>query len=135
MNLKKQSATKDKLKENSNIVTLLKGSIIAIIITMIGLFILSLVLTYTSVSEEVSTPVIMAIMGISILIGSIISSRKVSKNGMINGGLVGIIYILSIFLLSSICGSGFGMNMYTILTMIIAVVAGIIGGIIGINIK
>ena len=122
MNLKKQSATKDKLKENSNIVTLLKGSIIAIIIT-------------TSVSEEVSTPVIMAIMGISILIGSIISSRKVSKNGMINGGLVGIIYILSIFLLSSICGSGFGMNMYTILTMVIAVVAGIIGGIIGINIK
>lgn len=135
MNLKKQNATKDKIKEDSNIVTLLKGSIIAVIITMIGLFILSLVLTYTSVSEKVSTPVIMALMGISILIGSIISSRKVSKNGMINGGLVGIIYILSIFLLSSICGNGFGMNMYTIITMVIATMAGIIGGVIGINIK
>lgn len=135
MNLKKQAVTKEKAKTDSNIIVVLKGSIIAVLITLVGLFILSIILTYTSVSEKISNPIIIAITGISILISSIISSRKVTKNGMVNGGFVGFIYILTIFLLSSILGAGFSFNMYTLLTIIIAAIAGIIGGIIGINIK
>lgn len=135
MNLKKQLGTKDKTKTDSNIIIILKGSVTSIIITLLGLLILSIVLTYTNVSENLSMPIIMIITGISILIGSIISSRKVTKNGMVNGGMVGLIYILTIYLLSSIVVTGFSFNMYTIITIIIAVIAGIIGGIIGINTK
>lgn len=131
---------KGSIKENKNnteeksICRILKGSVVAIIITLVGLLILSLILTYTSANENVSLPTIIIITAISIIIGSIISSKKISKRGMLNGGIVGFIYIAAIYILSSIITTGFRFNMYTLIMFIVAIVAGIIGGIIGVNI-
>ena len=117
-----------------NLIKILKGSIISIVITIVLLLIFSALLAYTNLNENVSTYVIIAIMGISIIIGSLISTRKVKKNGMINGELVGLIYIIFIYILSSIFITTFGsINIYTIIMIIIAIITGIIGGIIGVN--
>ena len=120
--------------KKNNLIKILKGSIISIVITIVLLLIFSALLAYTNLNENVSTYVIIAIMGISIIIGSLISTRKVKKNGMINGGLVGLIYIIFIYILSSIFITTFGsINIYTIIMIIIAIITGIIGGIIGVN--
>ena len=55
--------------------------------------------------------------------------------GLINGALVGLIYILTIYLISSITGSGFNLQIQTIIMMVASIVAGMIGGIIGVNLK
>ena len=62
---------------------IIKGVIISLITTMIFLFIFSIVLTYTNVSESFTTPVIIVITAISILIGSSIGNFKASRNGLL----------------------------------------------------
>lgn len=118
-----------------NIIRIIKGSVTAIILTLLLLLIFAIILTYTSLKESVINPVIIVISVISILIGSSISTLKISKNGLLNGALVGIIYILTIYLLSSITSSGFGINLYSIIMMILSIIAGMIGGILGVNMK
>ena len=87
---------------NKNVTRVIKGSIFSIVISIILLLIYATVLTYTNVSENTMTVVLIAISGISILIGSSISSFKIKKQGMLNGALVGLIYMIFIYLLSSI---------------------------------
>lgn len=116
-----------------NIITIIKGSLIAIMITCILLFFLSIALAYTNLKEEVSTPIIIGTIAISIIIGSIISSKKVKRKGIINGGAVGAIYIITIYLISSIILGDFSFNMYSLITIAISIFMGILGGIIGVN--
>lgn len=120
---------------NNNIVTILKGSVISLITTIILLFILSAVLTYTNISENIISPVIIVITAISILFGSQITTRKIKKNGILNGGIIGVIYIITLYLLSSIISGNFAVNTYSIVMIITSMVAGMFGGVIGVNIK
>lgn len=127
---KVEDVTKDK-----NIFKIIKGSIISIIITLIALTIYAAVLSYTTVSESTMVPVVITITGISILIGSSISSISIKKKGIINGGLVGLIYIIFLYILSSIVFAGFSLNMNSIIMIIVSILTGMIGGIIGVNLK
>ena len=81
------------------------------------------------------TDVIIIATIISILIGSSISTIKIKKNGILNGGIIGCIYILGIYLVSSVAQVGFALNMYSIIMIILSILAGMIGGIVGVNIK
>lgn len=119
----------------ANIIRIIKGSITAIVITLILLFIFSIILTYTSIKESTMSPVVIVITAVSILIGSSISTLKIKKMGLVNGALVGLIYILTIYVISSITGLGFALQLQTIIMMLAAIGAGMIGGIIGVNLK
>ena len=122
-------------KEQSSIVKVLKGSIISIITTFVLLFIFALLLAYTNMSERIIAPVVICVSGMSILIGSIISSKRIKKQGLINGGAVGFIYILVIYLISSIIQKDFGFNTNSIIMILVCVFAGALGGIIGVKQK
>jgi len=52
---------------------------------------------------------------------------------MLNGALVGIIYMVFIYILSSIFVSGFSFNLQSIIMILVGVLTGTIGGIIGVN--
>ena len=123
------------VKKTSNIKNIFKGVIISIILTVILLLILSAVLTYTSVSENIIKPAVITITAMSILIGSSISNIKIKKRGILNGAIVGGIYLISIYILSSIVNSNFCFNIESIITILIGMGFGILGGIIGVNKK
>ena len=53
---------------------------ISILITVICLFVFSVLLTYTNISENTITPTIIILTGISVLIGSSIGNVKIKKN-------------------------------------------------------
>lgn len=125
----------DKNELSANLIRIVKGSIAAIVITLILLFIFAILLTYTKLQENIINPVVIVVTAISILIGSSISTLKIKKNGLLNGALVGIIYIVTIYLISSITGSGFACNINTIIMMVSSVIAGMLGGIIGVNLN
>ena len=128
-----------KMKEMStegsagNFIRILKGSVTSVAITLVLLLIYSALLTYTSLNENTMPIFIIVITAISILAGSLISSLNIRKNGLTNGALVGLIYILVIYLLSSIISKSFSLNMYSLIMIIASVMAGAIGGIIGVN--
>ena len=114
---------------------IIKGVIISMIFTLIFLFVLSLILTYTNISEKLITPSIIIITAISIFIGSSIGNIKMRKNGLINGALIGGIYLLSIYLLSGIINQTTSLTIQSIIIIISGMICGMFGGIIGVNKK
>ena len=114
-------------------IKILIGTGIAFIITLICLLAISIILTYTNVSENIITVSVIIISALSIFIGSIISAVNINKNGILNGSIVGAIYMITIYLLSSILVLGFSLNMQAIIMIAISILAGMIGGIIGVN--
>lgn len=123
-------------ENNSNsIVRILKGSVISIVATMIFLGLFAVLLTYTNINENTMPTVIIIVTALSILIGSEISTSKIKKNGIFNGALVGAIYILMLYIISSTITGNFGLNNYSIIMIATSVLIGGIGGIIGVNRK
>ena len=128
-----------KVNENSthsnNIIKILKGSILAIVISIILLVIFAIVLTYTNFNENMTPTVIIIITAISILIGSQITASSIKKNGILNGIVVGLIYVLFLYLMSSTISKNFSLNNYAIIMIAASIAIGGLGGIIGVNRK
>ena len=120
---------------NKSFINILKGLGIAFIITFIFLIILSVILTYSNVSENIINPTIIIVTALSILIGSSISNIKIKKNGLINGGIIGGVYIVLLYLFSSVFSMQFSLTIQSIIMIITGIVFGILGGIIGVNIS
>ena len=129
-----------KISENlgesgNNIKKIIKGSLISLGITLVALLIFASLLTYTGVSESNIPTVTIIITIISILIGSSLCMKTVERNGIVNGAIIGLIYIIAIYLLSSFAEGEFTLNTYSIIMIIGSVIAGALGGIIGVNKK
>jgi putative membrane protein (TIGR04086 family) len=125
------------VKENNSngIVIILKGSLISIIATIVLLMIFATVLTYSNINENSMPTVIIVVTALCILVGSQITTSKIKRNGIVNGALVGAIYILALYLISSIISKDFSLNIYSIIMMATSILIGGIGGIIGVNKK
>lgn len=125
------------VKENNSngIVIILKGSLISIIATIVLLMIFAAVLTYSNINESSMPTVIIVVTALCILVGSQITTSKIKRNGIVNGALVGAIYILALYLISSIISKDFSLNFYSIIMMATSILIGGIGGIIGVNKK
>ena len=125
------------VKENNSngIVIILKGTLISIIATIVLLMIFAAVLTYSNINENSMPTVIIVVTALCILVGSQITTSKIKRNGIVNGALVGAIYILALYLISSIISKDFSLNIYSIIMMATSILIGGIGGIIGVNIK
>ena len=126
--------------ENNFFINIFKGVGIAFITTTILLLIFSAILTFTNINENVINPVIITATGISILIGSSIGNNKssignnkIKKNGLLNGALVGAIYILIIYIISSLLNWRFNLNMQSLIMIAVGMIFGMLGGIIGVN--
>ena len=133
-NIASEKKIEDISKDKSSI-KIIKGTAISIVLSLILLTFYATLLSYTSVSENTMVPVIITITGISILIGSSISSIHIKKQGLLNGALVGLIYMLALYILSSIIFSSFVLNVNSIIMIIVGVVTGMVGGVIGVNMK
>lgn len=125
---------KENIKSN-NMFKILKGIILSILITLLGLLILAIVITYTNVSESIIPIAVTIITAISILIGSFFSTINIQKNGLLNGFAVGFAYIATIYIISSITSTGFTLTSTSFIMIISAILAGMLGGIIGVNLK
>ena len=102
-NVLKTNIVTEESEFKKNSIRILKGSSFAIMMSIILLTIFALLLSYTQISENTITPVVITVVGISILLGSTIATRKIKKNGLLNGGLVGFIYIAILYIASSLC--------------------------------
>ena len=125
----------ESFEKNNIFIKILKGVGFSFAFTLICLTIFSTLLTYTNLSESLMQPVIISVTGISILAGSFFATRKVGKNGIIKGIAVGLLYILVIYLISSILNNGnFALNLGSIIMILTGIICGAIGGIMGVNI-
>ena len=124
-----------RISPEKNLKNISIGIGISIFITAICLFVFSILLTYTNLSENTITPTIIIITGISVLIGSSIGNVKIKKNGIINGAIIGGGYILILYLISSLINVEFTLNFKSVIMIIVGILFGIFGGIMGVNSK
>ena len=123
----------EKNKMKSSIIRICKGVLISVLLTLVLIFAFSILLTYTEIPESTMEPGIILINVISVLLGSSICTIKINSKGILNGGIVGVVYILILYLLSAILYKKFSLNMESLIMIIGSTIAGIIGGIIGVN--
>lgn len=126
---------KNEKNDEKTFFVILKGIAISLGITLILLIIFAAILTYSNVNESTMPTVIIIITVLSIFIGSQITTGKIKKNGIVNGVIVGCIYILFLYLISSIITKNFSLNNYSIIMIATSMLIGGLGGIIGVNRK
>ena len=109
------------------------GSAIALVLSALLLLGFSLLLARTDMQESTIRPVIILLSSLCILIGSVFTEKKNTKNGMVNGGFVGGIYLLVLWIISSILMEGMSFTLHTGIMLVAAILTGMLGGIIGVN--
>lgn len=110
-----------------------KGVMFSYLITLILIFLYSIILAYTNVSESTISTCVFVIGMISVFVSSSIAVIKIKKNGLKNGGAIGLFYVLTLYLLSSIYETGFALTKYSIATIIFYIIIGMLAGIVGVN--
>ncbi len=112
-----------------------KSLILSILLTFIALLLLSAVLNFTDVSENIISPSIIVISSVCIMIGSFIVSKKIKEKGILNGAILGILYMFVLYIISSIANGSFALNVSSLAMIGIGIIAGIFGGILGVNLN
>ena len=120
-------------KTENKFISIIKGVVISFIFTLVLLTLFAILLVYTDLQEATIKPVIITVTGISILVGSSLGTKKLKKNGLINGAIIGGTYIFVIYIISSLLNSNFSIDLITLIMIVVGIVGGILGGIIGIN--
>ena len=112
-----------------------KCFVLEMLISVLGMFILALVLSKTGVSDSVMGEVIIGISAFAISIGAFLSSRKLEMKGILCGIIHGILYMATLYLISSIASGNFSLALEGNIMILVGITAGSIGGIIGANLK
>ena len=113
----------------------LKGLLSSIIITVLLTAFLSIVMMFMSLSDMVFNVSYVIITCVAIIVGSIIASRKIGKNGWLVGLLLGCVYYISLYLFTLIIGGDSSLGLYDFYRFVIALVVGILSGMLGINLE
>lgn len=105
--------------------------ITSFIITIPSMFILAAILTFTDFPEKYTTYAIL----LSTLSGLFAAGFKAGllneKDGIIKGGLTGLIYMLILYLLSSIIYRDFILNQRSVIMIVTGILSGAIGSMFG----
>lgn len=114
---------------------MIKGTVLAMVMTIIMILILSIILSFSDIKENVIMPTVIFISSFSILIGGFLVAKKIDEKGIVYGSVLGFIYMLILYLISSIMNFDFSLNMNAIIMIVFGLVGGAIGGILGVNLK
>lgn len=112
---------------------ILKGTLIAVGMSLVSLFLYAIVLANTEVQESTMPSVIMIVVAISLLAGAMIATRKMESKGILTGMGIGFVYMAGMYLLSSITLSHLEASTATVMMIAIGMLFAAIGGIIGVN--
>ena len=133
----KMKAKTQKLKsfDNPFLMGILKGTLIALCVSLSLILIFAFLLKFTNIPDSAITPINQVIKGVSIFLGVFIGLKKAKELGLVSGLLIGLIYTLLAFIVFSILAGNFTFNLTLLTDMIFGAVIGAICGIICVNIK
>lgn len=118
-----------------DVVLVLKGSVFAVIITLIFIILFAFVMRLSSLSETIIRPVVQVLRILSIAIGGAYAARQASDKGWLKGAVTGVGYVILVSLIGVISGGQLAFDRILLSDTLMAVVVGAAGGAIGINIR
>lgn len=122
-------------KDYSVLFGIIKGSLIALCISLLGVLIFAFILRFVPIADSVISPVNQVIKGVSIFLGTILGLRKVREMGLVSGILIGFLYSCFAFLTFSILSRDFAFDMSLLNDILFGAIIGGICGIIAVNLK
>lgn len=111
-----------------------EGVIRALIFTIIAIVIFSAIGNYSTIPPVISSTFYIVITMLSIIYGAIFATRKINKNGWINGLLVSAVYLVFIVVISKLAGNDSVIGASMIIRIVIGLAVGMLSGMLGINI-
>lgn len=129
----KIKTVKDSVSLSSPLKGFLKGLAVAIVFTVAVFAVAALLIAYTNVSEN-SIPVIsVATETIGACISGYSTAKSLGRKGFLTGLLSGVSYILIIWIIAALAGSGFYFNKHFFSMLALSTLGGAIGGVLGVN--
>lgn len=125
----------EKIKNNSIILPILKGSLIAILISLVGILFFAFIIKLFSVSDNVLKPVNQVIKAISILVGVFVGLKKETEKGLLKGLLIGLVYTVIAFVVFSALNGKFAFDKTLLNDTLFGGIMGAICGIARVNLK
>jgi putative membrane protein (TIGR04086 family) len=121
----------EKIKtESSFLIKITKSSLYALCISLILVLVFAFLLRFIALDDEIISPVVQIIKGVSILFGVLIGLKSSTEIGFVSGLIIGLVYTLIAFICFSML-DGFSFEFSKVLLNDI-IFGGIIGGISGI---
>ena len=103
----KKVAKTEQEERVSFIMPVLKGSLMALSISLIGILIFAFVLRFTSISDGAIKPINQVIKTLSIFLGTFWGLKKSKEMGLISGLIIGLVYTIISFIAFSILDGQF----------------------------
>ena len=121
------------MESSKYIKTIFKGVMISIILTMFLLLLLSFFMIKFELTERNYNLVFIVITTLSLSIGAVIASKFNERRGYLTGFVVGVMFFLFIFLLTSIINGGMNIGKEMVYSLLINLGVGTISGMLGVN--
>lgn len=113
--------------------TLFLGLPISLLLTVLGLLLLSLLLAYTGLSEQAADLISRLLSPITVFIGALVLGGRCSSKGWLSGILLGLFYAVVLYAFRSFGYGCFSVDGAFLVSVLLTLAAGILGGSLGIN--
>ena len=120
-------------RETNRFIHILKAIIFAYLSTFVLIFLYSLALAYTDLSDSTIPMFVTGITIFSIFLSTVIFCRQMASAGLINGMIISGTYLAIVYILGSSLQVGFALNTQSIILIVSTLLVGGMGGIIGVN--
>lgn len=118
----------------SNVLALVKGLMTAVLLSVALFAMMAGIMLASQIPESFTSTITIVVSILSIVIGGFVASRGCESRGWLWGGLVGICYMLLLYIIGILI-TGFAFGTHTVVMLIVDFIAGAIGGIVANNMK
>ncbi len=132
MELSKKLVTDEK---DNRITKLIMGVLVGYAITCIIFLGYSMLITYTSLTEDKIPLVVAATSLISVIVAGFDAAKGAENKGWFWGIMAGLIYAIILVMIMSLVLKGFYFDTRTATIIVLSIAGGGLGGVVGINFK
>ena len=124
-----------KLKNNVILMAILKGSLIAVVVSLVGILFFAFIIKMFGITDEFLKPVNQIIKALSIFLGVFGGLKTYKEKGLVLGLVIGLVYTLLAFLVFSALNGNFKFDKSLLTDVLFGGIMGAISGVIVVNLK
>lgn len=133
--MKNGQAVAENENKSNFLISVLKGVLIALSISLISICIFAFILRVVDISDNMIKPINMVIKILSIFFGCVFGLKKDKEMGLIKGLVIGGTYSLLSYIVFSLLAGNFVFSMTILNDVLFGAIIGAICGIIAVNFK
>lgn len=118
------------LKNNTRFLTILKGALFSLILSLLAILVFAFIIKLTGLSDGFIKPINQVIKVVSILFGCLMAFKKDNEKTLIKGAIIGAVYVVLAFLLFSALNGSFEFSPTIFIDILFGLAVGVISSII-----